>query len=320
MKNEIQDTLLFRFFAGQTSNEETDRIAAWLNENPEENQKRLNETHDLFLLSILNEPDLTPKADKSPAYRFTHSVLFRYAGGIAAALILAFAANYLFFSHRLNRLVNKTASIEAPAGQHVRLALSDGTTVELNAKSKITYPPVFAGKERRVQLEGEARFDVQHDHEHPFIVETFACDVEVRGTQFNVIADQETREFSTALFQGCVAVKNKMNDEQILMEPNTVVDLKNGHLYLDRLSDHDEFLWTEGIVSFGGNSFAEVSAKLEKYYGVEIDIERENLPVIRYKQLKIRISEGVDHALRILQRASDFSYEYDETSNRIVIR
>ena len=54
MKHEIPDTLLFRFFAGQASNEETDRIAAWLNENPEEHQKHLHETPDLFLLTIMN--------------------------------------------------------------------------------------------------------------------------------------------------------------------------------------------------------------------------------------------------------------------------
>lgn len=320
MKHEIPDTLLFRFFAGQASNEETDRIAAWLNENPEERQKHLNETHDLFLLSIMNEPELTPEADKNPLYRIRHARIFRQACGIAAALLLAFGISYLLFSQRLERMVRQTTSIEAPAGQHIRLALADGTLVRLNSKSRITYPALFNGRERRVRLEGEAMFDVKHDAEHPFIVETFACDVEVRGTQFNVLADEQTHEFSTALFQGCVAVRNKLIDEQILMEPNTVVDLRNGHLYLDELANRDDYLWTEGIVSFGGNSFEQIVAKLEKYYGVEVVVERRETPVIRYKHLKVRTAEGVDHALRVLQRASDFTFEYDNASNRIFIR
>ena len=320
MKHEIPDTLLFRFFAGQASNEETDRIAAWLNENPEEHQKHLNETHDLFLLSIMNEPELMPEADRNLLYRIRHAKIFRQTCGIAAALLLAFGLSYLLFTQRLERMVRQTTSIEAPAGQHIRLALADGTLVRLNSKSRITYPALFNGPERHVRLEGEAMFDVKHDAEHPFVVETFACDVEVRGTQFNVLADEQTLEFSTALFQGCVAVRNKLNDEHILMEPNTVVNLRNGHLWLDELTDRDDYLWTEGIISFGGDSFGQIMDKLRRYFDVEIEIRRARLPEVKYKRLKVRTSEGVDHILRVLQRGSDFTYEYDDLENRIVIR
>lgn len=320
MNTEITDKLLFRFFAGQTSNEETDLIAAWLDENPRENQKRLNEANDLFLLSIMSEPDLVPEADRSWRYRIVHSRPLRYVAGFAAALLVAAGASYLFFSARFDRLLEAPTSIEVPAGQHVCVALSDGTTVELNSRSRITYPAVFTGKERRVQLQGEAMFDVHHDAEHPFIVETYACDVKVHGTHFNVTADEAEQSFSTALFEGCVSVHNRMNGEYLVMEPNTVVDLRNGHLYLSEMTSRDDYLWTEGIVSFGGDSFAEIIGKLERYYGVEIEVRRTTLPEVRYKRLKVRTSEGIDHILRILQRSSDFTYEYDDLKNRIIIK
>lgn len=319
-KTEITDALLFRFFAGQTSNEETDRISAWLGENPGEHQEHLNRVHDLFVLSVMSEPD--PESVSRPGLmsRLLRGGLLRRAAAIAAALFVAFGGSYLFYAQRVARLSERLTSIEAPAGQHIRIALNDGTTVELNARSRISYPAAFTGKERRVRLEGEARFDVEHDVGRPFVVETFACDVEVLGTEFNVRADEASRSFSTALFQGRVSVHNRMNGEHLLMEPNTVVDLRNGHLCLDELTSHDDYLWTEGIVSFGGNTFAEIASKLETYFGVRIDVERPEPPVIRYKQLKVRISEGVDHALRVLQHASDFTYEYDNDANRIVIR
>lgn len=320
MKREIPDSLLFKFFLGEASNDETDRIAVWLDENPELHQKYMDKIHEQFVMSIMNEPDRIPEADHSLSYRLTHSRAIRRIAGIAAVILATVGACYLFFDMRIDRMIQAQTSIEAPAGQHVRLTLSDGSTVELNSKSRITYPALFVGKERRVQLEGEAMFDVHHDASHPFIVETYVCDVEVRGTQFNVIADQDGLEFSTALFEGCVAVRNKVNGEQILMRPNTIVKLRDGHLYLGELTDRDDYLWTDGVISLGGNSFAQIIDKLRRYYDVDIEIQRTTLPEIKYKRLKVRTSEGIDHILRLLQRSSDFTYEYNDTDNKIIIR
>lgn len=319
-KIEISDTLLFKFFLGETTNDETDRIAAWLDANPEEHQKYMNEVHEKFIISIMTEPDSVPEADTSLWYRITHSRAIRQTMGIAASLLLVIGGCYLFFTSQLTQMVGSPTCIESPTGQHVRLTLHDGTTVELNSKSKISYPALFIGKERRVRLEGEAMFEVAHDASQPFIVETYACDVEVHGTHFNVIADKNTQEFSTALFKGSVTVRNKINDEEILMEPNTVVNLRNGHLYLGELNDRDNYLWADGIISFGGDNFEQIVDKLRRYFDVEIEIQREELPEIKYKRLKIRTSEGLDHILRVLQRSSDFTYEYNDLDNKIIIK
>ena len=197
---------------------------------------------------------------------------------------------------------------------------NDGSEVDLNSGSRLIYPSIFSGKERRVKLVGEARFDVSHNEKQPFIVETFAYDVRVLGTDFNVIADEAKGRFSTALFEGRVSVRNHRTSEQVVMEPNTVVRLENGYLYVDELENCDEYLWTEGILSFRNDSFDEVVEKLRKYYDVEIEIRCATLPKVAYGRLKIRISEGIEHALRVLQLASDFTYEYDHDRNRIIIQ
>ena len=133
-------------------------------------------------------------------------------------------------------------------------------------------------------------FDVEPDADRPFIVETFACDVKVLGTHFNVIADEAKNLFSTALFRGKVAVVKHLSDESVLMDENSVVNLKNGHLQIAPIEDPDEYRWPEGIITLNRMPFDQIVEKLERYYDVKIVIERSELPVIKYQSCKIRVS------------------------------
>ncbi|MCC8094346.1 MAG: FecR family protein [Tannerellaceae bacterium] len=76
----------------------------------------------------------------------------------------------------------------APADQRAMVKLHDGTVVWLNAKSTLRYPSTFTSGERRVELDGEAFFEVSHEEDHPFIVSTEKLNIKVLGTQFNVFA------------------------------------------------------------------------------------------------------------------------------------
>lgn len=67
-------------------------------------------------------------------------------------------------------------------------------------------------------------------------------------------------------------------------------------------------------------SFNQITEKLEKYYDVKIIIERSEVPVIKYQSCKIRVSDGINHAMQLLQMASDFTYTYDEIENIIRIK
>ncbi len=96
--------------------------------------------------------------------------------------------------------------------------------------------------------------------------------------------------------------------------------LRDGRLVTDKIKGMDDYLWPEGVISVGGLPFDRLAEKIEKSYNVRIVLERETPPVIKYTKLKIRISDGVDHAMRILSLASDFDYEYDTSENTIRIK
>ena len=115
MKEEITNAQLFRFCAGETTVKENDRIAAWLDENPEEHQQRLNDVHSMYLVSILCDESEA----KLPTRRSAWATSFRrYAAGIAAALLVGFAGSYAFFAFRLNGWAQQQTLTAAPAAQH----------------------------------------------------------------------------------------------------------------------------------------------------------------------------------------------------------
>ncbi len=96
-------------------------------------------------------------------------------------------------------------TIETPNGGRYEIALPDGTRVWMNAASSLKYPASFASlKERRVELQGEAYFQVAKDKQHPFIVKTVQQEVKVLGTHFNINSYADEPETKTTLFEGSV--------------------------------------------------------------------------------------------------------------------
>jgi ferric-dicitrate binding protein FerR (iron transport regulator) len=142
--------------------------------------------------------------------------------------------------------------------------------------------------------------------------------VKVLGTKFNVMADPSTGAFSTALLQGMVQLKAKDSDSEIILKPGEKAELINGKLRKSRIINPDEYLWTDGIISLQSNSFRELLDKLEKAYDVRFVVRREQMPVVHCKG-KIRVSDGIEHAMEILKLGTEFDYEINHSSNEIYI-
>lgn len=203
----------------------------------------------------------------------------------------------------------------------MELTLADGTHIWLNSEATIEYPAVFARNSRCVKLSGEAMFEVKHDEKRPFVVETFAMDVRVLGTKFNINADEEHNRFSATLLQGTVLVSNRLDPSQmdIVMKPNEVVSMVNGRLSTTLLADESSLCWPEGLLYVTGLSFPELMDKLEQTFAVHIVIDRKTLPDMSAAGGKIRVNAGIENALRVLQYAANFTYKIDETTNTITI-
>lgn len=307
--------ILHRFFAGETSMQEGLSIKAWL-EASEENRcifQRERRLYDALMLHDDRQPVV--HSFKLPVRRLMKEVMK------VAAIILLSLTFYTLYQNQLWEKENMAMhTVTVPAGQRTHLTLPDGSKVWLNARTQLCYPVNFNQKERKVILEGEAYFDVARNEKKPFIVQTEQYQVEVLGTQFNVEAYSESDEFETTLMQGSVKVSSQQNPGQTLtLQPNQKAYVKDGALTAVMVDDFSSYRWKEGLICFKNTPFQEVMHEFEKYYGIRVVIENQDVIPYSYNG-KFRQSDGVDYALSVLQRDIHFTYNKDNESEIIYIQ
>ncbi|MDR1723636.1 MAG: FecR domain-containing protein [Tannerella sp.] len=205
-----------------------------------------------------------------------------------------------------------------PPGQRARITLPDSSIVWLNAGSTLHYPSVF-GTDRRVDLTGEAYFEVAKDRTKPFIVAAGQLEVEAVGTEFNVQNYPKTECVSITLIEGAVNVCMADNKNNVrAMTPNQQLLCKNGNINIEDGFDKDLLLWKDGIYSFKQDNLEDIIAQLMLYYDVKIVVTNKN--ILRYTYTgKFRQRDGIMEILRIIRKIHHFTILHDEANNIITL-
>jgi len=171
-----------------------------------------------------------------------------------------------------------------------------------------------------VKLTGEAYFEVKHDKSNPFIVQTKKCNIKVLGTKFNVEAYEDSDDFCTSLMQGSIDVYDNSNpSSHIILKPDYQVSIVNGHLKTEVIQDYDMFRWREGLICFRNVTFEQLMTRFEKCYGIRVSILNDKVRSYICSG-KFRISDGIDNALRILQKDARYKFERDDQNTTIYIK
>lgn len=311
---------LYKFFEGTASLEEEQAIRKWLDASAD-NWRMLLKERKLFDAMLLNVENTANPAQNRPVKKGKNrSSLRTEFVKIAAVVALTLGLNglYHFVFDRESAVAMQTITV--PAGQRVNIMLPDGSNVWLNARTTLRYPFAFAPDARKVQLDGEAYFDVAKDKKHPFIVETSKAKIEVKGTQFNVDAYADREEFETTLMSGSVRVTSAANPLDIqTLAPDSKAYLENGRLKVVPVDDYNPYRWKEGLICFRNETFRNIMKDFEKYYGITIQVE--NKQVLKYFYTgKFRQADGIDYALRVLQKDILFQYQRDDENHIIFIK
>ena len=197
--------------------------------------------------------------------------------------------------------------------------LADGTKVWLNSESTLSYRSDFGRRDRDVELDGEAYFEVAKNKEIPFYVNTETNQVRVVGTHFNVCAYKGSNEFETTLVEGIVDIYAYDNERPLTrLTKNEFFGSYQGKYKKAVLPSYDYLRWREGLYCFDDSPFSCILTKLEKYYNVKITVE--NPKVLNYRCTgKFKEQDGVEHILKVIQKDHPFTYSISEEGDSIRI-
>jgi ferric-dicitrate binding protein FerR (iron transport regulator) len=160
-----------------------------------------------------------------------------------------------------------------PVGGECTITFDDGTRAWVNADTRITYPVKFTGPERKIDVEGEAYFEVQADAK-PFIVHTGLGEITALGTAFAVRAYRE-EEMMTTLVSGRVAYAGHgamelAPGEQIVVSPS-------GEVLKREVNVHEYTGWKEGMYLFNKRALESIMTDLSRWYEFTVSYKRPDL-------------------------------------------
>ncbi len=239
--------------------------------------------------------------------------IWRYYQQVAAILfipVLAFSIWY-YASERPNapvqQMVESLVEINAPDGARVEFFLPDSSRGWLNSGSKLKFPAVFKG-ERKVELSGEAWFDVQHLDNTGFIVSVPDMNVNVLGTQFNVSAYPGEVCTDVTLEEGKVEIQGKSGIFNETLSPNERITFnqKTRTLTLSEVDASRFSAWKEGFLIIDNERLGQVIGRLERWYNVDIIIQDDVLKEYRFKATFK--DEPLEEVLRLIAKTTPVNY------------
>ncbi len=233
-----------------------------------------------------------------------------------------YAASIALFISLLGVLFTKTTLkqdefltdnvIVVPKGEIRKIILPDNTLVFLNSDTRLSYNSAFGEKFREVYLEGEAYFEVAHNADIPFIVQTLENEIKVIGTSFNVKAYPDEGIHQITLEKGKIAVSDQ-NQKSYLLDPNQTYLLlrSNGSAKVfstENIKDYSS--WTEGKVIFRNRRFVDIAKDFERSYNVVFDIQNNQILDNRYTGEFSR-DDSILKILEIIKKTSYFEFKVE---------
>lgn len=245
-------------------------------------------------------------------YKWLRSAATHAAILLLGILISGIAVYYHTTAHQQTEYQLLTV----PKGQRAHLVLPDGSKIWVNSGSTLRYPAVFA-QERKIELKGEALFDIKKDKKNPFIVHTQGINIKVLGTKFNVCSYQES-PLSVSLLSGKVGIfyEGKEN-EQVILHPHQKATLHNGIFVIEEF-DQEIMQWKDGVITFKQAKMSEMINRLETHFGISIEISKPGLSDMIYTG-KFRVDDGIMEILSIIRKIYPFEVKLNENKHEIIL-
>lgn len=161
-------------------------------------------------------------------------------------------------------------TVETPKGRQFQLVLEDGTKVWLNAASSIRFPVAFIGKQRIVEITGEAYLEVAKNKQKPFQVMCNGSMVEVLGTHFNINAYADEETINTTLLEGSVKIVKGNNQRTIKPGEQAQVNNDGSVRTMANVNIDEVVAWKNNAFLFDNTDVKKLMRQLARWYNVDV--------------------------------------------------
>jgi ferric-dicitrate binding protein FerR (iron transport regulator) len=274
------ESLIAGYLSGEASAAEAAELNAWLGADPG-NMRLFTETRKAWLLHEAHYVENYTDLDKEWEILTSRTGLYNEATAkklsmqtrrsflrIAAVFLLLIIPSMVYYWF----LLPPDSDLLYAENRVLESTLPDGTQVALNAGSSLEYPEKFNGKERKVNLQGEAFFDVVHDENKTFVIKAQELQIKVLGTSFYVNTKSNENTMEVVLMEGSVQLD--FNNKQMVLEPGekAVILKQHGEIVRQENTDPNLLAWKTKVLHFTDARLHEIVDVLENVYHKDIII------------------------------------------------
>lgn len=324
---QVNETIIYRVLNNQGTAKEAKDVAQWL---------ATPEGQEWLAIAIVTdaemiEKNILPTTENIPTEEMLKIILNkirrrqfrRTVVAYAAVLIPCFlmVALWLNLNERIGGALLTDSSLESimvDKGKKKEVVFQDGSSVVLNSCSSIKYPHRFGLAERRIELEGEAYFDIESNKLRPFVVEmNDGTEIRVLGTQFNVSAYNESNEINITLIDGSIEFKDPRQTILMSADEHLKYDRTTKAITVSKFRDSERITsWIDDILYFRDTPLSEVLATLERRYDVKFQITDASLPEFTYS-MKSHPGSTLESVLNDLESIS--SVRFTKQGNTYIV-
>lgn len=310
----MDETIIYKYLSELATEEEQLRLLEWLKASSQ-NRKTFFEIKALWKarhslvsaqegerrvknsLALLNQriDRFVPFHTKQSTYRGIYRV------AAIAVVLLILSVSLTFFYHKKEISSSEIVCVNLSQDSVRKVILPDGTWVWLNANTRLTYPSLLTGNQRRIRLNGEAFFEVAKDTLRPFIVETDALLTQVIGTSFCINTRPADGISHITLQTGAIQLLQTTGEKLVALRPGqqAVYSQQTNRIEVREVNVEEYTSWRFDLMVMSNMDVSSIINRIEDLYNVKIKMDTFQLTGRKYN-FSFRKDRAVSHALRRL--------------------